>query len=778
MLPVSEILNKIDNRKDSGFDGKYYLVLVISDRRVQGGIWGIVENKGKLYSCGSVEGWSGESAEELIVAADASIATAVSKMPQISGRQPTEVLLGLPEQWVKGDGLKIEKNKILKTVCKKLLLNPVGFIVTPEAISHLIKYEEEGNPDLILVLIEESEIIVSLVSKGKFMGSKIVGRSDSLALDLEEGLIRFDFQDNFPNRILLLGTGGLEESRQSLIAYPWLNNNEDKKLSFLHLPKVDLARENLEISAVIYGGSKDLAKKDDRDAFLVENEIKETAVEETGNGKIIPNPEVLLEKPAEEIFTSEFGFIEGEDIAQKEMNLPPKDVLAEKVVTEVEDSGPETEVNNIEKPKRKIFNFKIPFKKRKENGFIPKNQEVFTDEAYPEKQKKSFGKFLKKLFVNKYFLGLVIVLAVIFVLFYLLLTKVMKSEVKLMIKPAKIEGEFDFTVSTKSSSVNKEKMILPAKEISVDVSGEKESEVQGRKTIGEKATGEVITYNRTDQQKTIPKGQVVYGPSNLKYIFVEEIKVASKTANLDQGVDKWGESRATLQAVDIGPQYNIESNTNLVLENVSSASIIIKNPTAFSGGTSREIQAVSKEDRDNLQKQLSVELSEKALNEIKGKISQTDHLLSDNLQVKLQTSRFNHEIGDEAGSLTLQQNTNYSSLYFNEDDILQLAENKLSSLPDGYQTEAFKQETNFSLKDKNKNLYTASVIKYYYPALPEDEIVNNLSLKTFSQIKDFLKNLSTVEGYEIMITPSFLSKLKIFPLNKNNIKIEINSFIE
>lgn len=778
MLPVSEIINKIDNRKESGFDGKYYLVLVINDRRVQGGIWGIVENKGKLYSCGSVEGWSGENAEELIVAADASIATAVSKMPEISGRQPTEVLLGLPEQWIKGESLKTEKGKTLKLVCKKLLLNPLGFIVTPEAISHLIKYEEEGSPDLILVFVEDSEIVVSLISKGKFVGSKIVGRSDSPALDLEEGLVRFDFQDNFPSRILLLGNGDLEEVRQSLIAYPWLNNNGDKKLSFLHLPKVDLARENIEITAVIYGGSRDLIKKDGTKEILVESEIKETGNIETINEEIIQNPEVIPENPEKDIFTSEFGFLEGEDIKNKETVLVDDNAVAEKVVTEIDSSQPIIEAKPIEKPKKKIFNLNFHFKKKKDTGVISNNQEVFINENYPEKQKKSFGKLLKKLLINKYVLKLIIILAIIFVLFYLLLARVIKSNVKLLVEPVKIEGEFDFTVSTKSPNVDKEKMILPAKEISVDVSGEKTTEVQGRKTIGEKATGEVIAYNRTDQQKIIPKGQVVRGPSNLRYIFVEEVKIASKTANLDQGVDKWGESRAILQAVDIGPQYNIQSNSDLILENISTVNMIVKNPAAFSGGTSREIQAVSKEDRDNLQKQLLSELAQKALNEIRGKINQADHLLSENLQIKSQTSRFNHEVGDEAENITLQQNISYFSLYFNDGDILQLSENKLSNLPEGYQTEAFKQETNFSLKDINKNLYTAKVGKYYYPALPKDEILNNLKMKTFSQIKEYLKSIDTIEGYEIIITPSLFSKLKLFPINKNNINIKIDSFGE
>ncbi len=83
------------------------------------------------------------------------------------------------------------------------------------------------------------------------MGSKIVGRSNSLALDLEEGLLRFNFENALPVRILLLGGKPLEEEKQALISYPWVAPDSEKKLSFLQFPKVDVAEDNFETSAVI-----------------------------------------------------------------------------------------------------------------------------------------------------------------------------------------------------------------------------------------------------------------------------------------------------------------------------------------------------------------------------------------------------------------------------------------------------------------------------------------------------------------------------------------------
>lgn len=770
MLPISEIISKIDRQDKDGFDGKYYLALVINERTVQSGVWGITAGKGKLFSCGSQEGWNGENAEELIVAADASIATAVSKMPEISGKQPTGVLLGLPEYWVKGEELKTEKMKILGQACRKLLLSPLGFLVTPEAISYLLKEEEGGLPSLILVNPEDSEITVSLILQGKFLGSKSVGRSDNLALDLEEGLLRFNHGGDFPSRILIVGGSDPEEARQALIAYPWVSPG-NKKISFLQLPKVDLARENLEISAVVYGGSRDLLKEKITTEKEIMSERIETVIEEAVEKN---EEEKIQEEPKEEInFKADFGFVKGQDIL---INQPVDQEVTKSEEIEKKVEEIKTEVEE-EKPKRRFLDLRAILKKRPpvfpERKFEPELVPV----EFPSRKKSFLRKilrFIKNLTLNKITFLLFLTLVIVGAGLVVSLFKIEKAEVKLLARPLTIEKEFEFSVSTKVSKVDLEKMILPAREVEVEVSGEKGADVKGKKVVGDKATGEIVIYNRTDQVKEISKGQAVKCPADLKFAFKEDVKVASKTADLEKGVDKWGEAKVKVEAMDIGPQYNLEANSTLVLENFSTATILVKNSSAFLGGTRREIQAVSKEDRENLQKQLTEELTKKAQEEIKGKVSSTDHLLANSLQIKSRSSVFNHEVNDEASTINVQDKVIFFALFFKDGDVLELIEKQIGDLPDGYQKKPFKEENSYDPKDKS-GVYLAKVKRFYYPDLPLEEVRKNLVKKTFSQAGSYLKSLNTIEGYEIAINPAIFTKLNLLPFNYSNIKVTIDS---
>lgn len=336
MLP-KDILDKLKlSSRGEAFGGELFLGLVVSERKVKTAIWSLTAEGGKIASFGSVEQWNGESAEELIVAADASIATAVARLPQVPQKPPSKVLLGLPEHWVEGSAIIRSKLNILQEVCKKLEFKPAGFVVVQEAIAHLLKQEEGGQPGIILVHLEETEIIVSLVAQGKFLGSKVVGRSDSLALDVEEGLLRFDYQEVFPNRILLInGEKSLEEAKQSLIVYPWLDPGEGKKLNFLQLPKIEVAEPDFETAAVVEAGSHDMVGSktipDSSGPKVVspqENQAEESVAfgegvkerelaEVTESGSSSPESELVPPSDSfNELVLADFGFVEGEDIQE------------------------------------------------------------------------------------------------------------------------------------------------------------------------------------------------------------------------------------------------------------------------------------------------------------------------------------------------------------------------------------------------------------------------------------------------------------------------------
>ena len=763
-MPLSDFLEKFNPNEKASSAEEVFLCLTIGDKKIKSGIWNSSDKKSvdqgnRVLSFGSTENWSGESPEELIVVADTSIASAVSKLPEAIQEQPTKTVLGLPETWIEGDSIKTHKLALLEKVCKKLLLKPQGFVITAEAIAHFLKKEEGGLPSVILASLEESEIAVSLIVGGKFLGTKSVGRSENLALDIEEGLLRFDFKDALPSRILLVDGGeDLEEARQSLISYPWVGPEVEKKLRFVQLPKVEIAPANLEVSAVVAASSREFAPALSREPKF-KLKVEEVAEE------VIEKPETKEDLVIQDQFTTadNFGFQEELDVAQKPTVV--QDSVQEEEVSEVSVVSPEP---LVEEEKKNLS----PIPKAASLGNL---KSFLTFPPLFISRIFSFFRSLSFAFLPKKAIFIVSILLLVFLLVGVGMFSFTKAEVKITVKPQKIEQEFEFTVSSKISQIDLEKMILPAREVVVEVSGNKTSTVNGKKTIGEKANGEVVVFNRSDQAKTLPKNTILKGPSGTKFLTLEEKKIASKSADLEKGIDKWGEATVKVTAVEIGTQYNLSANSTIVVAaDIPSSVLLVKNNTAFSGGSSREIQAVTKSDKEGLQKSLISELEAKAREEIKGKIDPGDQLLSDSLILKNKVDQFDHELDEEAATLSLEEKVQYSAFYFQKTDFTLLAGKIISSLiSSGYEKNAIKESETFELKDKNKGIYQAKVYQEHLPFIEIDKIRNDLKLKTFVKAEEYLMALGKISGVTITIRPDFFSKIKTLPLSSRNINLVI-----
>lgn len=726
MLPVSKVLEKIKPREE---ERELFLALVIGGQKVKSGIWLYKDGKGEILSIGSSENWTGDSEEELIVAADASISTAIAGLPEITDRQPTKVILGLPEHWLDGVNIKTEKTKVLQTVCRKLLLTPQGYVIIPEGIAQFLKKEEGDLVSVILVNLEREKITVSLIIRGKYLGSKVVERSSSLVLDLEEGLLRFGFEEVLPPRILLVGEENLDTARQTLVAYPWINAEKQKKLPFLQLPRVDLAKNDLEIAGLVYSGSIDIKPQK---VFLEKDEKIETVIEK---------------EPKED-----FGFVQNFDIVLQQNE---NSVVGEEKPVEIVDRA--SQIDFLKTPRL----FKLNF------GFLAKGIKSFF----------GFFSIFRFGFLTKSLLPLIAGILVIGIGTAAIYYKLVKAQVVFLVKPVRVEKELEFTLLSGGTKTDAEKMILPGLEISSEVSGKKTVDVKGKKTIGEKATGEIVIYNGSDKTKTFSKKTVILAADGLRFVLFSDVSVPAKTVDINASppVEKWGEVKTRAEAVDIGTQYNIGANSVLKLESLpaSGSSVLIRNSSAFSGGSSREISAVSKEDRDLLQKSLLAELGAKAETEIKDKIS-TGFILPGSLGLESKTDQFNFEVGDEADQLSLEQKAVFTAVYFKEEDLAVLTEKTFESLvPEGFDKKFINETKEVILADKKKNLFKAKINRDYYPKIDNQEIARKLVAKPISKTKNIIEGQHFIEGYEVTITPKILSHLKFFPINGKNIIVSL-----
>lgn len=782
MLPISTILEKINplDKQNSLLSTEFYLALVITDKKIKSGIWVLGEDGVKSLSFGSTENWSGENVEELIVASDSSITSAVANLPLVEGKQPTKVIFGLPEHWVKENSVGKGKYGILQTVCKKLLLKPMGFVVTPEAIAYFLKKEEGGFPGAILVSLGETEIIVSLILQGKFLGSKVVGRSENLALDLEEGLLRFDYHGELPSRIFLINDGereNLEDNKQNLVAYPWISPEGGKKLNFLQLPEVEVAGEGLEISSIVLAGGRELGQEPKE----IPND-KEQELEEEKEAETEPVPlEKQEAEEGEELPGTDFGFVPNKDIL---LESPKQKIDEEQRVAEtVEEEIAEIKEEILPLPKKRVRLPKVSLKKVvlkpislfKKISLIRKKK--IPRESFLSSSREDFSGVSRSPFRFVFLLAVFIFLILVGGVFGF--WQFAKAEVKIFIRPLKINKEIELTVSPKIDSIDEAKMMIPVRQLTIEVGGDKTAAVTGKKTVGERATGEVVVYNGTDKAKDFPKGTYLKGPENLRFVLAAETVVPGKTTDLGATppIDKWGEKKASVAAVEIGAQYNLVANSILNFEGIATSSAwLVKNPSAFSGGTSREISAVSKQDRENLQKLLIKELEEKASLEAKNQLTSQDRLLPDPIQLKSKTDRFNHEVDDEAESLSLEEKAAFSVMFFKEDDFKILWGKVISQLiPDGYEKTPVRGEINFEVKDKNKGAYLAKVQEEFLPQIDLQEIIFAIKGKKFSQSEAYLKKIKDSEGFDVLIGPKFFSKLKLFPLREENIKVRIEA---
>ena len=300
-MELRNILTKIGSNKEERRET--FLALEISHETVKSAAWAVEHKKTIVIKMGSTEEWDEDDKESLIIAVDKTISNVCEGMEE----EPKKVILGLLGAWASGEQIVEEKKELLKNICHKLVLKPLGFVVTLEALISYLK-ELEGTPvTAIFINLGEAESVVSLVILGKVKGSETVGRSDDLASDVREALARFGKVNNLPARMILYnGMVDFEDAKQQLASYEW-----QKELPFLHFPKVSSLDSHISIKAVAIAGGAEVAKSLGFTIEPAEPKEKVSTIADTKEEIISDEPVVATEPTA-----TDLGFLENADIAK------------------------------------------------------------------------------------------------------------------------------------------------------------------------------------------------------------------------------------------------------------------------------------------------------------------------------------------------------------------------------------------------------------------------------------------------------------------------------
>lgn len=489
-----------------------------------------------------------------------------------------------------------------------------------------------------------------------------------------------------------------------------LSYDWEEKLPFIHFPKVESLSSEITVRAVALSGGSEVAQ-----SLGIEVKIRPEA-----DGPL-----------AQETTAETLGFVVGEDVA-KTKSRPEPEFEPEPVAT----PGPKFKAN-----------------------LEPLWEKITTA--------------VSKLPRSRLPVILGGGLAVLLIGLSLLYWYIPKASVVLYLEPQVVNQELELILDPEASSVAAGSNVLPVKLVEKTVSGEKTSEATGTKTIGDPAKGGAMLYNKTASTKTFPGGTVLLGPDQLAFTLDEEVAVASRSAEEDgEGVITItpGKAEGKITASNIGPESNLAADARLTFKQFSEDDYYTKS-SGLSGGTAREVKAVSEDDLADLEAALTSDLTTTAKNELQQSLGSDQVLIERENGLVLADKNFSQAADEAADNLTLRGQLNYEGIVYRQAELdLLLKEAIKTKIPENFVISEFSGLKLGAVADMTLSIsYEAKLL----PRLDFNEIKKNLHGRYPDKVEEYLVSLPQFVSADIQITPNLPKALKTLPRVTKNISLEI-----
>lgn len=750
--------------KSKQAESDYYLALIITDEKVGAVILQAGENTLKQINANEVffdTSIEDLTIEDLISTADKAISRAEEILPP--DIQTHQTVFGVKESWVEPDTKKIKKDYLdkLKKVCDSLDLKPVGFMVTAEAITHLVQDEEGAPLSALFAEVHKKEISLSLLRGGKVLESFSSPHLESTPATVDKLLGHFSVPV-LPARIVIFQSKPDERTSQAFMNHHW-----SKSLPFLHVPQVTLLPAGFDVRAVVNGAAtqmgfsviepkhEELAKvtpnKKDEAALLADDEALENAEPiESADSK--DEEAALLAEEA-----SDFGFVVNQDIDKAPPPLSGKTAEPDfpESIDEEADARPSRAESKPKHPLAAVSAIKMP-----KNIAMPPVAEWF----HKFKNNKSSLK-------NIIPAAAVIVFLIGFSLFYYY---GMKATVILTIAPNMVDQKKTVTFSTSESS-DFENDVIEAKPLSASINGEVSTNATGKKDVGEKAKGTVTIYNTSNSSVTMSSGTQLTASNGQVFLLDGEAKIASASGDIFSGT-KPGTTDVSVTAKDLGTDGNVPSGTKFSVADRST--VAGKNDNAFSGGTKKSVTVVSAEDQAKLRTELIKSIQSDAQKKLKEEASDDEEVLPVTSEPTLQAQRFNKNVGDETKQVTLNANVVFTGFSYRKEDLSEYAKIALQEQDsEGSLAEKSLTASVGSATAKTKSSATATVLLEagVIPDFDEKDIITNIQKQSLGDAKDSLRSLPQVEQADITFSPAIPFLPILYPSLPNNIVMQVKT---
>src|SRR3989344_1153988 len=227
----------------------YFLVLVLRNEKVNAVIFEEIE--GKIKILGEKQEYFSESIEdadldEFLKVLDSAISGAESALPE--NVQTHKTIFGIKDEWAQNNQIKKEYLEKLKKAWEELELTPIGFLVIPQAIIHLLQKEEGAPVSAILAEVNKKSVTVTLIRGGKIIETKTSDIHDTVPFTVDTLLKHLHTSEVLPSRIIVFnGEGNLSQE--------FIGHGFSKRLPFLHFAQITDLPQGFDARSVLFGAA-------------------------------------------------------------------------------------------------------------------------------------------------------------------------------------------------------------------------------------------------------------------------------------------------------------------------------------------------------------------------------------------------------------------------------------------------------------------------------------------------------------------------------------------
>ncbi len=691
--------------------------------------------------------------ESLLETLDKVVSGAEKNLPDNIKTQKT--VFGVDPAWVEAGKIKKDYLLKLKKVSEELELTPVGFIITTEAIAHLLEKEEGAPVSAVLAEVGKKYLTATLIRAGRIIESKTSELHESAPFTLDTLLKHMTSPEVLPSRIIVYGESS-QDLNQEFLSYSW-----SKSLPFLHVPQVTPLSDSFDAKAVLFGAATQM-NFTVMDTKALDSQVA-GEIEDLRSGSMKKDFNMVKEEnPKVPESDEEFGFLQGEDISKtpQEESKPQE----QKFKAEIEEIPEELKINRAE-TKSLPLNAALLFTGIKSNlGKIFKFVKLPKGTSIPTLL-SGRGKILA--------IPGVLLILLFFLIFYFLFFRT--ATVVLSITPKNVEKAKDVVFST-NGSTDPSNGTIKGELASVSEDGKLSSNTTGKKQTGDTAKGTVTVFNLSSSPKSLSAGTTITSSNNLNFTLDKSITVASGSGDATSPTP--GKTDVSVTAEKFGTQYNIPSGTKFTVGDNQASLVAAKNDGAFSGGTTKDITVVAQADLDKLSSDVVKNLQDKAKQDIGKKISQDKVLLPDFVNTTFDLKSFDKKVGDEAEKVSITASVTFDSIAYSKDDLNNFAKS-LFEQDLGRNLEVNSNETKVEvsgIKKKSANEFSSSITlkSKIIPKLDIEGLAKEIKGKSSAQASESLSKIPQVGSASVNISPSLFFLPKLLPSNPSKIHFIVN----